>query len=148
MRIETEIDNSLTEAEIHIRAASDDPQVAKIQALLNAAFTQTLTCYQGSREYFIPLTDILFIETAARTLQVHTTDNSYTHKASLHDTVALLPPFFLQISKSTVVNLNQVSVVTRAITNCLVEFHDSYKQAYASRRYYKLLLTALQEMRS
>lgn len=148
MRIETEIDDELTEPEIHIRTASNDPQLARIQELLTATFAQTLACYQGNKESFIPLADILFVETAARTLQVHTAQDTYTRKESLHETAAILPPFFLQISKSTIVNLNQVGAVTRAITNCLVEFHGSYKQVYASRRYYKQLLAALKEMRS
>lgn len=148
MRIETEIDDQLSEPEIHIRAASTDPRLARIQQLLTATFTQTLPCYQDNKEYFIPLADILFVETDARVLQVHTADDTYSRKDSLHETGAILPPFFLQISKSTIVNLNQVGAVTRAITNCLVEFHGSYKQVYASRRYYKQLLTALKEMRS
>lgn len=148
MHIHIEIDDSLTEAEVTIRAASSDAELGRIQQLLTQPRVQTLACYQDSTEYFLPLTDIIFIETAGRTLQVHTKDDIYTNKQPLHELLNVLPGTFLQVAKSTVVNLQCVSAVNHSIANCSVGFHDSYKQIYASRRYYKQLLERLHEMRS
>ncbi|WP_127848427.1 LytTR family DNA-binding domain-containing protein [Lacticaseibacillus hulanensis] len=148
MKIHVEIDDSLTEPVVTIKAASNDPELGRIQQLLTAPANQTLACYQDATEHFIRLGDILFIETDGRNLQVHTADNIYTNKHSLHELLGVLPGFFLQIAKSTVVNLNQVAAVNHSIANCSIGFHNSYKQVYASRRYYKLLLERLNEMRS
>lgn len=148
MKIHIEIDDTLQEPVVTIKAASADPELGRIQQLLTTPVDQTLACFKDTTEHFIHLSDILFIETSDRLLQVHTADNIYTNKHSLHELIAVLPGSFLQIAKSTVVNLNQVGAVTHSIANCSVGFHNSYKQVYASRRYYKLLLERLGEMRS
>lgn len=148
MKIHIEIDDNLNEPDITIRAASSDPELGRIQQLLASPVNQTLACFQDSTEHFLRLRDILFIETEGRILQVHTADDIYTNKHSLHELITVLPGSFLQISKSMVVNLNAVAAVNHSITNCSVGFHGSYKQVYASRRYYKQLLERLNEMRS
>lgn len=147
MKVHVEFDESVTEAEVTIRAAKGSPELARLQRLL-APQPTTLTVLQGSREHFLPLGEVLFIETAERSLAVHTRTEIFQLKRSLQAVAGELPPNFQQIAKSTIVNLTQVSAVERAIANCAVSFYQSYKQVYASRRYYKQLLARLAETRS
>ncbi|KRM21305.1 hypothetical protein FC93_GL000960 [Lactobacillus kefiranofaciens subsp. kefiranofaciens DSM 5016 = JCM 6985] len=53
----------------------------------------------------------------------------------------------MRISKSAIINLDQIYGLTRSISNCKIQFHDSYKTVYASRRYYKDLRNRLNERR-
>lgn len=147
MKLHIDYDDDYPDPDITIRAAKDSPALAALLARLQPQ-PKTLAVFQGNREHFLPLADILFIETAERTLQVHTTTDIYVMHTSLASAAALLPPTFQQIAKSTIVNLDAVSAVERAIANCAVSFYDSYKQVYASRRYYKQLLRRLEETRS
>ncbi len=147
MKLHIVIDDSVQEPTVTITAASTDPELGRIQQLLAAPVADTLACYQDTTEYFLRLDQILFIETEQRQLQVHTAHHIYTNHHTLHELMGVLPGYFLQISKSTLLNLNQVSSVTHAISNCTVTFQNSYKQVYASRRYYKQLLERLNEMR-
>ncbi|GAA2841203.1 LytTR family DNA-binding domain-containing protein [Pediococcus damnosus] len=148
MKIRLEVDNTLQEPEVIIKASNHDPNVEKIKKLLEkVSLTNTLTCYQGSTEYFINLDTILFIETADRRLQVHTKDNIYISKDHLYALADRLPGYFLQISKSALINLYQVNALNKSISNCLISFQNSNKQIYASRRYYKQLQERLNEMR-
>ncbi|AVL00876.1 LytTR family DNA-binding domain-containing protein [Pediococcus inopinatus] len=149
MKVRLEIDESLTEPEIIIKAASGDPRAEQIKRWLEKPLPDhdTITCYQGTTEYFVKLDTILFVETADRRLQIHTADDIYTSKLHLYELTDTLPGYFLQVSKSAVLNLYQVSALTKSISNCLVSFRNTHKQVYASRRYYKQLQERLNEMR-
>ncbi|KRN83190.1 response regulator [Pediococcus ethanolidurans] len=148
MKVRLEIDNTLQEPEVIIKASNHDPNVEHIKKLLeNSSHSDTLTCYQGATEYFLKLDNILFIETADRRLQVHTKDDIYISKNHLYKLADSLPGSFLQVSKSALVNLYQVNALTKSISNCLISFRNSHKQIYASRRYYKQLQERLNEMR-
>ena len=66
----------------------------------------------------------------------------------LYQLEELLPNAFLRISKSAIVNLNQVYSITRNLTaSSLVEFMHSHKRVYVSRNYYKMLVERLAEKR-
>ena len=55
---------------------------------------------------------------------------------------------FMRVSKSTILNLDQIYAVTKSISNCQIKFHDSYKTVYVSRRYYRDLNERLKERRA
>lgn len=145
MKIKFEQDPRWVEPEVIIR--SNDPKLAaKLKAQLDAT-EATLAVYQGAKESYLPLSAIIFIETEDRQLQVHTKDDLYLSKERLYTLAARLPGIFLQVSKSTIINLLAVSALNRSLSNCLVSFGVTHKQIYASRRYYKQLTERLDEMR-
>ncbi|GEL15281.1 LytTR family DNA-binding domain-containing protein [Pediococcus cellicola] len=149
MKVRLDLDDQIHEPEIIIRAASNDPNVKRWQQILeNLSQEDAIACYQGETEYFLKLDQILFIETADRRLQIHTSDNIYMSKKHLYELADRLPGYFLQISKSALVNLYQINALNKSISTCLISFHNSHKQVYASRRYYKQLQERLNEMRS
>ncbi|WP_225046533.1 LytTR family DNA-binding domain-containing protein [Lacticaseibacillus kribbianus] len=147
MHIQFVPDPDAKDVTVVIHGRPDDPAVARLQELLTPR-PATITCYKRGVEFYLPLTEVLFIETEARQLQVHTATEIYTSKRTLHETLADLPHNFLQIAKSTVVNLDQIAAVNRSLSNCEVAFHRSHKQVFASRRNYKQLLERLDEMRN
>ncbi|MCI1893850.1 MAG: LytTR family transcriptional regulator [Lactobacillus sp.] len=145
MNIKFEQDPRWVEPEVIIR--SNDPKLAaKLKAQLDAT-EATLAVYQGAKESYLPLAAIIFIQTEGGQLQVHTKDDLYLSKERLYTLAARLPGIFLQVSKSTIINLLAVSALNRSLSNCLVSFGGTHKQIYASRRYYKQLTERLDEMR-
>lgn len=145
MKIKFEQDPRWVEPEVIIR--SNDPKLAaKLKAQL-AATEATLAVYQRAKESYLPLAAIIFIQTEDGQLQVHTKDDLYLSKERLYTLAARLPGTFLQVSKSTIINLLAVSALNRSLSNCLVSFGGTHKQIYASRRYYKQLTERLDEMR-
>lgn len=149
MRVRVEIDDNLKQPELIIRASSDNPNVEKIKELLAATplTDEVLSGFKNSREYFLKPSSILFIETENRQLQIHTIDEIYTSNERLYEIAEELPDYFLQVAKSTIVNLKQINALNKSISNCLISFYDSPKEVYASRRYYKQLQERLNEMR-
>lgn len=53
----------------------------------------------------------------------------------------------MRISKSTIVNLSHVYALTQSISGCSIQFANTHKQVYVSRRYYKLLRERMKEVR-
>ncbi|MFD1440484.1 LytTR family DNA-binding domain-containing protein [Lacticaseibacillus hegangensis] len=146
MKIRVETDPDLKEPELVIRA-KDQETAAAMKSALAAPTAPTLPVFQDTVERFLPLPTILFIETQDRTLQVHTKDDIFTSKQKLYELAESLPGSFMQVAKSVIINLNQVAAINRSLSDCLVEFQNSHKQVYASRRYYKALVERLNEMR-
>lgn len=54
----------------------------------------------------------------------------------------------MRVSKSTILNLDQIYALTKSISNCQIQFHHSYKTVYVSRRYYRELKDKLNERRT
>lgn len=147
MKVTVETDPQLDEPELIIRAKDQAAADAVRNALTAPTAAPTLPVFQDTVERFLPLPAILFIETEGRTLQVHTSDDIFTSKQKLYKLAESLPGSFMQVAKSVIINLNQVASINRSLSDCLVEFQNSHKQVYASRRYYKALVERLNEMR-
>ena len=109
---------------------------------------QQLICYKEDTEYYLSLDEILFFETEAKEVWVHTTDKMYQTRYKLYELEELLPGHFMRVSKSTILNTNRIYSITRNLTaSSVVEFMGSHKQVYVSRYYYKPLKCKLEEKR-
>ncbi|MBI1718150.1 LytTR family DNA-binding domain-containing protein, partial [Lactobacillus crispatus] len=75
-------------------------------------------------------------------------DRACLDNHKLYELENILGAGFMRISKSTIINLDQIYGLTRSISDCKIQFHDTYKTVYASRRYYKELRMRLDERRS
>ena len=72
----------------------------------------------------------------------------YETQYRLYELEEILPRYFMRVSKSTIVNLNQIYSITRNITaSSLVEFYGTIKKVYVSRNYYKALIDRMGEKR-
>lgn len=150
MKIKIEIDDKLTEDEIVIRCQSLNDDTVMIQKKLADLVNSRLQLEvsKGDIDYFITLDEILFFETAASYVAVHTVDSIYETKYRLYELEEFLPGSFLRVSKSTILNTQKIRAIHKNITGASeVEFLKSNKKVFVSRNYFKILMSKLEEKR-
>jgi len=142
MRIKIELENNLEDEEIIIKCSKVDKKILDIeQAISNVIQSEVkLSFLKEGKEYYLPLEDILFFETNDINIYAHTADDTYNVKYRLYELEEILPHNFMRVSKSTILNLEQIYSIERNLTSSsLIQFHKSHKQVYVSRYYYKEL---------
>lgn len=150
MRIQIEVDDTLSEDEIIIRCRSLNEEIQNVQkAVADAASkSQKFIFYKGDTEYYLSLEKILFFETDGSGISAHTIDDVYETKYKLYELEEILPGHFMRVSKSSILNLNQIYSINRNLSAAsVVEFQNTHKQVYVSRSYYKPLKCKLEEKR-
>ena len=151
MKVKIELDSALIEDEVIIRCAKVDEKIHEIQKIISASSKDhpKLNFYKEDKEYYIELGTILFFETSENRIDAHTITDVYQIKYRLYELENLLPPNFVRISKSTIINADKVLSITRNLTSFnLVEFYKTHKQVYVSRFYYKNLKNYLKDRRN
>ena len=148
VKIRIEVQSELKEDEVIIRCSEVDDTVRNIQRLIReqAAPGEGIVFYQGNREFYFPLGDVMFFETEGETVYAHTADDCFRVKHRLYELEGMLPGRFVRISKSAIINITHILAITRNLTaSSRVEFRNSCKHIYASRHYYTALKERLQE---
>lgn len=150
MKVKLELDPDQQETEITIHAKSLTPEVERIyhQLQTDSEHPDQIEGMMDNTSYYLSINNILFFETDAKQVMAHTTRNAYFVKYKLYELENLLSGQFMRVSKSTILNLDQIHDVTKSISNCQIKFHDSYKTVYVSRRYYRDLNERLKERRA
>lgn len=150
MNIKIDVNENLETEEVVIHCKKISPMIQEIQdAIFDITSScQTLLFYKNESEYYLPIDDILFFETSENRISAHTKDDIYFVKYRLYELEEKLPRYFLRISKSTIVNINQIFSITHTITSPnIIQFYNSHKQVYVSRFYFKNLKSRLEERR-
>lgn len=150
MKVKVEIDDNLEEDYVVIHCKRLNEQIIQVQNILADIGSQdkTILLHRENKEYYLPLDKILFFETENKEVQVHTKTEIYDVEYKLYELEELLPGYFMRISKSAIVNLNQIYSISRNLTaSSLIEFVNCHKQVYVSRNYYKALVDRLAEKR-
>lgn len=150
MKVKVEIDENLEEDYVVIHCKRLNEQIMQVQNILADIGSQdkTILLHRENKEYYLPLDKILFFETENKEVQVHTKTEIYDVEYKLYELEELLPGYFMRISKSAIVNLNQIYSISRNLTaSSLIEFVNCHKQVYVSRNYYKALVDRLAEKR-
>lgn len=148
LKIQIDIDGSIPEDVCTIHCQSITPEILKIQDAINGILGNSgqFVCYKEETEFYIPIKDILFFETAGDIIHVHTASEVYTTGYRLYELEELLPSGFMRISKSTILNTGRVYSLTRNLTaSSVITFHDTPKKVYVSRHYYHSLREKLDE---
>ncbi|AYM03750.1 LytTR family DNA-binding domain-containing protein [Levilactobacillus yiduensis] len=145
MKIHVEVDETASEPDVTIRAAANT-DVSQLVAALEAASASAkrLTLRQRGQNYQVRVGSILFLEAADHQVMVHTADDVYVTRQPLYELADALPTTFQRVSKSAILNREQILSLTKSVTGNLVKFQKSHKQLYVSRRYYKALKEALE----
>ena len=134
MKINIEVDTELSDSEVLIRC----PEIGS--DILELVF------YKKDKEFFFPVTRILFFETSENGIDVHTADDVFSVHQKLYELEELLPSYFMRVAKSTILNTRAVYSVTRNLTaSSIVEFRKTVKKVYVSRNYYKALKEMLND---
>ncbi|HKM04627.1 MAG TPA: LytTR family DNA-binding domain-containing protein [Lachnospiraceae bacterium] len=150
MKVRIDIDEKLQDEEVIIRCSKLDEKVQNIYETLMEISNQSkyLLLYKGNTEYYLPLDHILFFETTDNCISAHTVDSIYQTAYRLYELEVLLPGYFIRISKSSILNLNNIYSITRNLTaSSVVQFMNTHKQVFVSRYYYKPLKCRLDEKR-
>lgn len=150
MKVKIEIGPDWEEEEVVIRCSKMNERVWEVQNLLSdfGSGAKSLVLSKGETEYFVPQEQILFFETEGKNVIAHTAERMYEAQYRLYELEEMLPRYFMRISKSTIVNLNQIYSVTRNLTaSSVVEFFESSKKVYVSRNYYKMMIDRMGEKR-
>ncbi len=150
MKIRTEIDATIEDSEIVIRASHLTEELIQLQKILLEANKQQkqMVFYKDSKEYYFSLDHILFFTTNGRQMDAHTENNVFQVKSKLYELENELPSKFIRISKSTIVNVDKIFSLTKNITSVsTVEFAKTYKQVFVSRNYFNLLQNRLESRR-
>lgn len=141
MKIRLEVNSEIKEAEIIIKCSEVNDKIIEIQKKLSKInIGESIEAYIDEKEIYLNINQILFFETEKRHIFVHTINNSMKVKYKLYELEEFLPNNFLRISKSTVVNIDKIYSLTKNITGASkVEFLNSEKTVYASRKYFEIL---------
>lgn len=146
MKVKIEINPELKDSEIIITAPEATTEIQRLRQIIEqqSQGLKTLPAYQGDTEYYVDVSDILFFETSERQVYAHTVEQIYMVHQRLYELEGVLPANFVRISKAGIVNVQQILALTKSLSNCLVQFQNTHKEIYASRRYYKTLQEQLQ----
>ncbi|ATO47393.1 hypothetical protein C5L30_000130 [Companilactobacillus farciminis] len=147
MKIRLDISSEYREKEIVIRANKKDEEVAEILRNLQEIDTKlhNINGYLDNTVYSLSTQDILFFETNDRNVYAHTKDNAFLIHYRLYELEENLPDNFLRVSKSSILNVDEVKSLTQSVMGNLIQFRDSYKQIYVSRRFLKKLKLKLNQ---
>lgn len=150
MKIKIEIGDELSEDEVVIRCKVLSEDIMCIQKRIVDAVNSRmkLEVSKGGKEYYITIDEILFFETDACGVLVHTANHIYETKYRLYELENLLPGNFLRVAKSAILNTGRIRAINKNITGASeVEFSGSNKKVFVSRNYLKVLMTKLEEKR-
>ena len=150
MKIKIEIDKSIAEDEIIIRTREMTEEILELENLLTSFMKKKLEIkfFKDDTEYFLKFEDILFFQTEVNLVYGHTKDDAYLVKHKLYELEEILPIYFIRISKSTIVNLKEISSLKRNLGSVsTITFYDSHKINYVSRHYYKIFKEKLEEIK-
>lgn len=76
----------------------------------------------------------------------HTIDNSYEVKLRLYELEALLPDYFVRVSKSTIVSILHIFSMQKGLTRVTqITFRQTHKEVFGSRMYSNELSRKLNE---
>ena len=147
VKIKLDISPQYQDKEIVIRANQKDEEVAEILHSLQEIETKlhSINGYLDDTVYSLPISEILFFETNDRNVYAHTKDNAFLIHSRLYELEENLPDNFLRISKSAILNVDEIKSLTQSVMGNLIQFRDSYKQIYVSRRFLKKLKMKLNQ---
>lgn len=148
MKVRVEIDGELAEDEILIRCRRMDESVQKVyeNLLQQTGRGPVITFYKQNQEYYFPLSNVLFFETAGDHVYAHTADDEYLVHCRLFELEQMLPRNFIRAAKSAIVNVRRIYSIERNLTSASrIQFTGSHKQVYVSRFYFAELRQRIQE---
>lgn len=129
----------LPETEVIIRGDVTGAEVASILQQLQKKTSEKLFLYREEEQYIISVRDLVFLETSGSRVLAYTQKEVYEAKGKLYELKALLSQFpFAQISKSTIVNIDQVKSIQAEFSgNYRIKLKSRNEILTVSRKYFK-----------
>ncbi|MBQ8718662.1 MAG: LytTR family transcriptional regulator [Clostridia bacterium] len=153
MKLHIEIDDQAPEEpELTLRCRTHNEACLRLERLLATAMqtehSPPLILTLGDTEYYIPQDHVLFFETdGAGRITAHTAKSLYYTASTLSALERTLPPHFMRVSKSCILNTAAVTSLTHSITGSgEVAFAHTEKRVYISRAYFKVVKEKIHRM--
>lgn len=129
----------LREVEVIIRGDVSDPEVAELLRLLGNKSTGRLMVNREEEQFLLEASQIVYLETADNRVKVHTATETFESKQKLYELMEQLrSASFVQVSKSTLVNLNFVKSIQAEFSgNYLIKLKNRSEKLTLSRKYFR-----------
>ena len=117
--------------EVIIRCRGMTEQIAAIQRAVSEAAraVQKIVLYKGNTEYYLPMNDILFFETADHGVAAHTGNDMYEAGYKLYELEEILPGFFMRGVKIDDLKYFSYFSINRNLTaSSVVAFENTHKR--------------------
>lgn len=129
----------LPETEVIIRGDIGGKEVTALLQLLQRKASGKLLLYKEEEQFIVPAGEIAFLETSGSKLLAYTQSEVYEAKLKLYEVKELLSAqSFVQISKSTIVNIDHVrSIQAEFSGNYRIKLNSRKESLTISRKYFK-----------
>lgn len=129
----------LPETEVIIRGDIGGKEVTALLQLLQRKASGKLLLYKEEEQFIVPAGEIAFLETSGSKLLAYTQSEVYEAKLKLYEVRELLSAQpFVQISKSTIVNIDHVrSIQAEFSGNYRIKLKSRKESLTISRKYFK-----------
>lgn len=129
----------LPEVEVIIRGNVSDPEVAELLRLMGNKPTGRLLAWREEEQFPLDTAQIVYLETAENRVKVHTGTETFESKQKLYELMEQLgTTSFVQVSKSTIVNLNFVKSIQAEFSgNYLIKLKNRSEKLTLSRKYFR-----------
>lgn len=130
---------ALSEVEVIIRGNPSDSEVARLLKLLGNKTSGRLMVSREDEQFVLDTAQIVFLETADNRVLVHTAAETYESKQKLYELMEQLGRrSFVQVSKSTIVNLSFVKSIQAEFSgNYLIKLKNRNEKLTLSRKYFR-----------
>lgn len=146
VRIETVAEGQAEEIVIRCKTVTPEIELLARQLQAKSHAKPAIAFFKGDEQYFISLREILFFETESERLFAHIAEDSFEVKARLYEVEAILPGYFVRVSRSTLVNTLAVRSIQKGLTGVSkIAFSRSHKEVYGSRLYFPILTRKMEE---
>lgn len=129
----------LAEVEVVIRGDISGAEAAGLLRLLGSKPTGRLLVHREDEQFLLDASQIVFLETAGSRVRVYTGAEVYESRQKLCELLdQLQAAAFVQISKSTLVNLNFVKSIQAEFSgNYLIKLKNRSEKLTLSRKYFR-----------
>lgn len=100
---------------------------------------RTLNVTIGENKYKLNCKHVFYIESMDDKVWVHTNKKEFEYKKKLYELEEELPESFVRISKSVILNLDQVEHYSPQLNGIMKAVLNNGKEVYISRKYLKTL---------
>ena len=146
VRIEKTESGNEDEAVIYCRKITPEIEALIRQISQMESGQLALSFFRGDEQYYLSLREILFFETDDERVYAHTDDNAYAVQQRLYELEAMLPAYFVRVSRSCIVRILHVFSIQKSLTRVNhISFRHSHKEVYGSRLYSSELFRKMNE---
>ena len=129
----------LSEVEVIIRGDVADPEVAELLRKLGTRAGGKLIVHREEEQVLLDTGEIVYLETAGNRVNVHTKSETYESRQKLCELMDQLGALrFVQISKSTIVNIDFVKSIQAEFSgNYLIKLKNRKEKLTLSRKFFR-----------